>query len=204
MTVANVGAQRAGHRVELQHELLLRRLRIEQQWRRRELDRSQCDDGSITQCRGGHQFHWCVSHSWFERAISGQFCFAGVDILGQSRTDADQSDSQYRDGQHRAYSEITFNYTSAVPHAAGIRLYSNSPVADCLPTRPWRLARTIWLFRIGSAYPPIQPFKFRRYILALYFQTYELSDDNLLAVFQHEPRCVHHLGGDQLHDFHHY
>jgi hypothetical protein len=27
-----------------------------------------------------------------------------------------------------AYSEITFNYTSAVPHSAGIRLYNNSPV----------------------------------------------------------------------------
>lgn len=27
-----------------------------------------------------------------------------------------------------SYSEITFNYTSAVPHTAGIRLYSNSPV----------------------------------------------------------------------------
>ena len=27
-----------------------------------------------------------------------------------------------------AYSEITFNYNSAVPHAAGIRLYDNSPV----------------------------------------------------------------------------
>jgi hypothetical protein len=27
-----------------------------------------------------------------------------------------------------AYSEITFNYNSAVPHAAGIRLYNNSPV----------------------------------------------------------------------------
>lgn len=26
------------------------------------------------------------------------------------------------------YSEITFNYSSAVPHAAGIRLYNNSPV----------------------------------------------------------------------------
>ena len=28
-----------------------------------------------------------------------------------------------------SYSEITFNYTSAVPHTAGIRLYNNSPVA---------------------------------------------------------------------------
>lgn len=33
-----------------------------------------------------------------------------------------------------AYSEIAFNYTSAVPHAASIRIYNNSPVVLCSDT----------------------------------------------------------------------
>ncbi len=67
------------------------------------------------------------------------------------------------------YSEITFNYTSAVAHAAGIRLYNNSPVVmfndTTLATGTNDLA-----FPHLITYPMnFKPYHLHRYFLNLYF-----------------------------------
>jgi len=81
-----------------------------------------------------------------------------------------------------AYSEIAFNYTSAVPHVAGIRLYNNSPVVTFNDTMLAAGANDL-AFPHWTTYPAVQSHLSFGNIFSPYnFST--LFDDNLWLFFQ--------------------
>jgi len=80
-----------------------------------------------------------------------------------------------------AYSEVDFNYTSAVPHGAGIRLYNNSPVVTFNDTT-LAAGNNDLAFPHWVSYPTVQ----NHLSFGNIFSTYNFStlfDDNLWLYF---------------------